>query len=131
MVRSFSRPVLAVGRNEQQPVGGARRVFPARPQREFEDARDLLRRRLQHPALLRVESRSIVALDFDEDAIPHARRYNSAPNITFIKQDIRAGLPEGPFDNIVWDACDRAFHRKGDRIRSWARSSSALAPTAS
>ena len=32
-------------------------------------------------------ARSIIALDFDEDAIPHARRYDSAPNITFIKQD--------------------------------------------
>ena len=33
-------------------------------------------------------AKSIIALDFDEDAIPHAKRYNSAPNITFIKQDI-------------------------------------------
>src|SRR6202040_1119993 len=54
-------------------------------------------------------ARSIVALDFDEDAIPHAKRYNSAPNITFIKQDIREGLPPGPFDNIVWDAAIEHF----------------------
>jgi SAM-dependent methyltransferase len=60
-------------------------------------------------------ARSIIALDFDEDAIPHARRYNSAPNITFIKQDIRAGLPEGPFDNIVWDAAIEHFTEEGDR----------------
>jgi SAM-dependent methyltransferase len=57
-------------------------------------------------------ARSIIALDFDEDAIPHAKRYNSAPNITFIKQDIRAGLPEGPFDNIVWDAAIEHFTEK-------------------
>jgi SAM-dependent methyltransferase len=54
-------------------------------------------------------AKSIIALDFDEEAIPHAKRYNSAPNITFIKQDIRAGLPEGPFDNIVWDAAIEHF----------------------
>lgn len=52
---------------------------------------------------------SITALDFDKDAIPHARRYNSAPNITYIQQDIRAGLPPGPFDNIVWDAAIEHF----------------------
>ena len=47
---------------------------------------------------------SILAIDFDKDAIPHARRYNSAPNITYVQKDIREGLPPGPFDNIVWDA---------------------------
>ena len=46
---------------------------------------------------------SIVALDFDKDAIPHARRYNSAPNISHVQQDIREGLPAGPFDIIVWE----------------------------
>jgi SAM-dependent methyltransferase len=52
---------------------------------------------------------SITALDFDKDAIPHARRYNSAPNIEFIQADIREGLPKGPFDNIVWDAAIEHF----------------------
>ena len=52
---------------------------------------------------------SIIALDFDKDAIPHARRYNSAPNITYVQQDIREGLPAGPFDNIVWDAAIEHF----------------------
>jgi SAM-dependent methyltransferase len=52
---------------------------------------------------------SIIALDFDKDAIPHAKRYNSAPNITYIQQDIRIGLPAGPFDNIVWDAAIEHF----------------------
>jgi ubiquinone/menaquinone biosynthesis C-methylase UbiE len=52
---------------------------------------------------------SIVALDFDQEAIPHAKRYNSAPNITYVQQDIREGLPPGPFDNIVWDAAIEHF----------------------
>jgi SAM-dependent methyltransferase len=52
---------------------------------------------------------SVLALDFDEDAIPHAKRYNSAPNITYLRHDIRDGLPSGPFDNIVWDAAIEHF----------------------
>jgi protein-L-isoaspartate O-methyltransferase len=52
---------------------------------------------------------SIIALDFDATAISHARRFNSAPNVTYIQQDIRQGLPPGPFDNIVWDAAIEHF----------------------
>ena len=52
---------------------------------------------------------AITALDFDKDAIPHATRYNRAPNITYLKKDIREGLPQGPFDNIVWDAAIEHF----------------------
>jgi len=52
---------------------------------------------------------SIIALDFDKDAIPHAKRFNSAPNISYVQQDIRDGLPPGPFDNIVWDAAIEHF----------------------
>jgi SAM-dependent methyltransferase len=55
------------------------------------------------------KAKSIVAIDFDEDAIPHAMRYNSAPNITYIKHDIRRGLPKGPFDNVIWDAAIEHF----------------------
>jgi len=52
---------------------------------------------------------SITALDFDKDAIPHAKRFNSAPNITYLQRDIRDGFPLGPFDNIVWDAAIEHF----------------------
>lgn len=52
---------------------------------------------------------SIIALDFDPAAIPHARRYNSVPNVTYVQKDIRNGLPVGPFDNIVWDAAIEHF----------------------
>jgi ubiquinone/menaquinone biosynthesis C-methylase UbiE len=55
------------------------------------------------------QASSILALDFDENALPHARRYNSAPNITYMKKDIREGLPQGPFDNVVWDAAIEHF----------------------
>jgi ubiquinone/menaquinone biosynthesis C-methylase UbiE len=55
---------------------------------------------------------SILALDFDKDAIPHAKRYNSTPNITFVQKDIRQGLPPGPFDNVVWDAAIEHFTEK-------------------
>src|SRR5262249_18430171 len=49
-------------------------------------------------------ARSVTAVDFDESAIAHARRFNSTPNIEYQQRDIRSELPEGPFDNIVWDA---------------------------
>src|SRR5690348_12359688 len=52
---------------------------------------------------------SITAIDFDSDAITHAKRYNSAANVTYIQRDIRDGLPSGPFDNIVWDAAIAHF----------------------
>ena len=52
---------------------------------------------------------SIMAIDFDKAALRHAKRFNSAPNITYIQQDIREGLPAGPFDNIVWDAAIEHF----------------------
>jgi len=52
---------------------------------------------------------SILALDFDKEAIPHAKRYNSAHNVTYLQKDIREGLPAGPFDNIVWDAAIEHF----------------------
>jgi SAM-dependent methyltransferase len=55
------------------------------------------------------QATSIIAIDFDKDAIPHARRYNAAANIEYLQQDIRKGLPPGPFDNIVWDAAIEHF----------------------
>src|SRR5260370_18304873 len=44
---------------------------------------------------------SIIPIDFDKDAIPHARRYNLVQNISYLQQDIRDGLPTGPFDTMV------------------------------
>ena len=36
---------------------------------------------------------SIMAIDFDKDAIPHAKLFNSMANITYVQKDIRDGLP--------------------------------------
>lgn len=55
------------------------------------------------------KAQSIVALDFDQDAIPHAKRFNQTPNIQYVLQDIRQSLPHGPFDNIIWDAAIEHF----------------------
>ncbi|TWA53125.1 methyltransferase family protein [Azospirillum baldaniorum] len=52
---------------------------------------------------------SIVALDFDPDAIAHARRYNAAPNVEFRNADIRKDIPKETFDNVVWDAAIEHF----------------------
>jgi SAM-dependent methyltransferase len=51
----------------------------------------------------------IISVDFDKDAIPHAKRYNSAPNIDFRLADIRNQMPEGQYDNIIWDAAIEHF----------------------
>jgi len=51
----------------------------------------------------------MICVDFDPEAIRHARTYNAAPNITFQEVDIRTGLPGGTFTNIVWDAAIEHF----------------------
>lgn len=52
---------------------------------------------------------TIVATDFDGDALRHAREYNSKENILYQERDIRSGLPEGPFDNVLWDGAIEHF----------------------
>lgn len=56
-----------------------------------------------------LRSHEITAIDFDPKAIATAERNNSAPNITYILGDIRTDMPEGTFDNIVWDAAIEHF----------------------
>ena len=51
----------------------------------------------------------MIAADFDPDAIAHARRYNGAPNVEFMETDIREAMPQGVFDNVVWDAAIEHF----------------------
>lgn len=55
------------------------------------------------------KAKSIIALDFDKGAILHAKRFNQTPNINYVLQDIREGLPGGSFDNIIWDAAIEHF----------------------
>lgn len=52
---------------------------------------------------------SVLAIDFDVEAIRWARRNYRTPNVCFELGDIRKDIPSGPFDNIVWDAAIEHF----------------------
>lgn len=55
-------------------------------------------------------SSKVVAIDFDPKAINFAKKnYRRAENIEFLVGDIRSDIPDGPFDNIVWDAAIEHF----------------------
>ena len=54
-------------------------------------------------------SLSVLACDFDPLIMKTARRKNSASNVSFVQADIRTQMPEGTFDNIVWDAAIEHF----------------------
>lgn len=51
----------------------------------------------------------ITSVDFDHTAITHATKYNKAPNITFQLCDIRTNMPDGIYDNVIWDAAIEHF----------------------
>jgi SAM-dependent methyltransferase len=51
-----------------------------------------------------IRAGSIIAVDYDPEAIQFARRHFPAPNIKYDVADIRTEMPLGSFDNIVWDA---------------------------
>lgn len=53
--------------------------------------------------------KNVVACDFDPSAIRTARTKNHAHNINFVLADIRTDMPEGRFDNVVWDAAIEHF----------------------
>jgi SAM-dependent methyltransferase len=52
---------------------------------------------------------SVVGIDFDPKAIKFAERNARATNIRYVLGDIRTDIPEGQFDNIVWDAAIEHF----------------------
>lgn len=56
-----------------------------------------------------IRANKIISVDFDKDAIPHAKKYNQAKNIEFKLCDIRIEMPEGIFDNVIWDAAIEHF----------------------
>ena len=56
-----------------------------------------------------LRSREVIACDFDPLALATARRHHAAPNVTYVLADIRTAMPEGEFDNIVWDAAIEHF----------------------
>ena len=51
----------------------------------------------------------IIAVDFDVNAINHAKKNNYTNNIEFRLCDIRYQLPQEKFDNILWDAAIEHF----------------------
>jgi SAM-dependent methyltransferase len=58
---------------------------------------------------------SVVAVDFDPEAIDYARRCSNKSNVEFRVCDIRDGLPAGPFNQATWDAAIEHF--TDDEIR--------------
>lgn len=56
-----------------------------------------------------LRSKHLVACDFDPKAIKIAKRKNSAPNIDYVLADIRSNMPNGTFENIMWDAAIEHF----------------------
>jgi SAM-dependent methyltransferase len=52
---------------------------------------------------------SILSVDFDPKAVNYANKHFRAPNVTYALADIRTQMPEGTFDNIVWDAAIEHF----------------------
>lgn len=56
---------------------------------------------------------SVIAIDFNEKAIAHAKRnFGHNPKVTFLLADIRTGIPNRPFNNIVWDAAIEHFTKE-------------------
>ena len=59
----------------------------------------------------------VTAIDFDPSAIKFAKvNYGHAGNIDYIVGDIRKDIPNGPFDNIIWDAAIEHFTEKEIKI---------------
>jgi len=56
-----------------------------------------------------IKAKRIISVDFDKRAIAHATENNKAENIDFIICDVREKMPEGEFDNILWDAAIEHF----------------------
>jgi hypothetical protein len=51
----------------------------------------------------------VVGVDANAEAVAHAERMNSADNVAYELCDIRETLPDGPFDNVVWDSALHHF----------------------
>lgn len=59
-----------------------------------------------------LRSRRVIACDFDPSALKTAKRKNSAPNVEYVLADIRTNMPDGKFENLVWDAAIEHFTAK-------------------
>ena len=51
-----------------------------------------------------LRSRRIIACDYDPEVIKTAKKKNSSPNVEFLLADIRTDMPQGKYDNVVFDA---------------------------
>lgn len=51
----------------------------------------------------------ILSCDFDPTAIAHAKRCNRTERNEFLLADIRTEMPDGTFDNVIWDAAIEHF----------------------
>jgi SAM-dependent methyltransferase len=51
----------------------------------------------------------VLAVDYNEEALRHARRFHARTNIEYRSWDIRHGVPDGPFENVVWDSAIHHF----------------------
>lgn len=56
-----------------------------------------------------IRASNVVSCDFDPEAIRTANRLNNAPNVRFVLADIRTEMPQGRYQNIVWDAAIEHF----------------------
>lgn len=54
-------------------------------------------------------SSRVVACDFDVTAIRNAKLKNRSDNVEYRLLDIRGDLPEGRYENIIWDAAIEHF----------------------
>jgi 2-polyprenyl-3-methyl-5-hydroxy-6-metoxy-1,4-benzoquinol methylase len=51
----------------------------------------------------------VIAVDHNAHALRHARRYHRRANIEYRQCNISKELPQGPFDNVVWDSAIHHF----------------------
>ncbi|HYM56175.1 MAG TPA: class I SAM-dependent methyltransferase [Solirubrobacteraceae bacterium] len=51
----------------------------------------------------------VLAVDHNRAALRHARRFHARANLEYRRCDILQDIPEGPFDNVVWDAAIHHF----------------------
>lgn len=56
-----------------------------------------------------VRAKQVVSVDFDPEAIRHAKKHFKAKNVEYQLADIRQSLPEGSYHNILWDAAIEHF----------------------
>lgn len=56
-----------------------------------------------------LRAKNVLGIDFDPEPIRWANRNFKASNLKYIVGDIRIDIPDGPFDNVVWDAAVEHF----------------------